>query len=404
MSSVRVLIAPDRYAGLLDAAQAAEAIAGGWSQGAPHDSLGWLALTDGGPGFVDVIASATGGELQMITVRDPWGRSTPATLLVSPDGSTVFLEAAQVCGAHLLQRGDDPLAATSAGLGQLLEVALGLRPSRIIVGLSGALTVDLGLGMVSALAPGTDPGADAILRGGARGLGGLAPDDLAGLTSAAQRFAGVTLVGLGDLQQPLLGLAGVAATHAPRLGADASAAHRIESSLSHAVALIRRSRPEPTDLLSGAALRLDRKPGVGAGAGVGFGLSLLGAAIRDGGSEGLALVGAADSLRGVDLVVTGTAVLGWESLRSSPSTAIAQAAQAHGIPAIAVCGRVEAGRRETMAAGFSGTYAATSSLAGWPAFAAHPERALAARAAAVARTWSPPAPPVSPGPDSRSAD
>jgi hypothetical protein len=54
--------------------------------------------------------------------------------------------------------------------------------------------------------------------------------------------------------------------------------------------------------------------------------------------------------------------------------------------------RVEAGRRETMAAGYSGTYAVASSLATWPAFAADPARALAVRAESVARTWSPPTP------------
>ena len=53
---------------------------------------------------------------------------------------------------------------------------------------------------------------------------------------------------------------------------------------------------------------------------------------------------------------------------------------------------MEAGRRETMAAGYSGTYAVASSLATWPAFAADPARALAVRAESVARTWSPPTP------------
>ncbi|HOI02805.1 MAG TPA: glycerate kinase, partial [Dermatophilaceae bacterium] len=85
-------------------------------------------------------------------------------------------------------------------------------------------------------------------------------------------------------------------------------------------------------------------------------------------------------------------ILGWETLRSSASAAVAHAAQEGGIPAIALCGRVEAGRRETMAAGYSGTYAVASSLATWPAFAADPARALAVRAESVARTWSPPTP------------
>lgn len=389
---MRVLIAPERYAGLLGPADAAAAIARGWSLGAPHDTIETLPVSDGGQGFLATVARAQGGELHVVTVDDPWGRPTPATVLAGADGSTVFLEAAQVGGEQLQNPTDDPAAASSVGLGQLLEAALALHPRRIVVGLTGSAVLDAGLGMLGQLIP-DEPSHStcrAALTRGAAQLVVLHPDDLTPLDSAIARFAGTHLVALGDLAQPLLGLAGVAATVAPALGADAPHAQLIESALGYAVDLVRRSRPESRDLLSGAPMRLDRTPGVGAGAGLGFGLAVLGAALRDGAVGGPASVELAQAVSRADLVVTGTAVLGWETLRSSASTAVAQSAQERGIPAVAVCGRVEAGRRETMSAGFSGTYAAARSLATWPTFVADPGRALAARAEAVARTWSPP--------------
>ena len=48
---VHVVIAPDSFTGTLTAAQAAEAIAAGWRQTAPHDLVTLLPLSDGGPGF-----------------------------------------------------------------------------------------------------------------------------------------------------------------------------------------------------------------------------------------------------------------------------------------------------------------------------------------------------------------
>ena len=411
MSPVRVLIAPEGYAGLLAPAEAAAAIARGWSLGAPHDSIEVLPVSDGGPGFIDTVARALGGEVQVVMVDDPWGRPTPATMLVSTDGATVYLEAAQAGGGQVQQpgfgaqatqathspdgtAGDDPAAASSGGVGDLLEAALRLRPRRIVLGLSGSLVLDAGLGMLGRLIPDQPSTAAgrAALSGGAAHLVLLRADNLGALDTAIGRFGATQLVALGDLHQPLLGLAGVAATHGPALGADPEHAQLIEAALGHAVDLVRRARPERRDLLSGTSVRLDRQPGAGAGAGLGFGLAVLGAALRDGATEGPQVVGLAQAVARADLVVTGSTILGWETLRSSASAAVAHAAQEGGIPAIALCGRVEAGRRETMAAGYSGTYAVASSLATWPAFAADPARALAVRAESVARTWSPPTP------------
>ena len=60
---MRVLVAPDKFAGTLSAVEAAEAIATGWRRRAPGDEVETVPMADGGPGFVDVLHASLGGEL-----------------------------------------------------------------------------------------------------------------------------------------------------------------------------------------------------------------------------------------------------------------------------------------------------------------------------------------------------
>ena len=68
---MRVLVAPDKFAGTLTAVEAADAIAAGWRRRAPDDELDLAPMADGGPGFVDVMHAALGGELLAVTVSGP---------------------------------------------------------------------------------------------------------------------------------------------------------------------------------------------------------------------------------------------------------------------------------------------------------------------------------------------
>lgn len=366
---------------MLSSVDAAEALSAGWRVGGDHDRLDVLALSDGGPGFLDVMGCVHRGRTELILTQDPWGREIPATILAVPTstGLTAYVEAAQICGAHLRRPEDDLALATSAGLGRALAAAVELGATSLLVGLTGSAVLDGGLGLAAGVAD--EPG---LLGAGPAALALLTEKDLGPLHLARQRLTGISVVGLGDLSQALLGLAGVAA-QLP----DPTVGQRIESAVGPAVALVRRAVGEPTDLLSGRRVRWDRAQGAGAGGGLGFGLSVLGARIEDGPSRCLAEVGGPGRLACADLVVTGTAVLGAQTLRGSAISTIAEAAAEHGIPVVAVCGRVEAGRREVLSAGISGAYGVADSLAQWHGFEADPSGRLAARAEAVARTWSP---------------
>src|SRR3954469_14699038 len=133
---MRILVAPDKFAGTLTAVEAADAIASGWRRRAPDDELDLAPMADGGPGFVDVLHSALGGELLAVTVRGPFGEPTPAALLVH-DG-TAYVESAQACGLQLTGGAENSAGVESAstyGVGELVLAAADAGARRVVVGL-----------------------------------------------------------------------------------------------------------------------------------------------------------------------------------------------------------------------------------------------------------------------------
>ena len=112
-------------------------MAQGWSQGAPHDEVELLPLSDGGPGFLDVLSRALGGTTVATTVSDPLGREVPAAVLVvERDGRrTAYVEAAQASGLHLLGADErDPGLTSTWGVGQLLDAAVEQGATKVVVG------------------------------------------------------------------------------------------------------------------------------------------------------------------------------------------------------------------------------------------------------------------------------
>ena len=148
MGACGVLVAPDKFAGTLSAVEAAEAIAAGWRETAPDDELDLAPMSDGGPGFVDVLHEALGGELLAVTVRGPHGEPTPATVLVA--GDTAYVESAQACGLHLTGK-EGAEEATTYGVGELVAAAVDAGVATVVVGLGGSGTNDGGAGLLAAL-------------------------------------------------------------------------------------------------------------------------------------------------------------------------------------------------------------------------------------------------------------
>ena len=392
---MRILVAPDCFAGTLTAVQAAAAIADGWRRTAPQDVLDLCPLADGGPGFVDTLHAGLGGSLLSATVTSPLGERVPAAILLveGVSGPTAYVESAHATGLPLVPVARrDPAVTTTYGVGELVQAALDAGARRIVVGLGGSATNDGGAGLLAALGAGSG---DGLAAGGGR-LGALAPGDLAGLAGLRDRLAGVELVAAYDVDVPLLGLHGASAGFAAQKGASAEQAQDLERALGHfaqiAVDALGAVVARP-DLLAGArphsaASRLTSLPGAGAAGGLGFGLALLGARLVPGSGLVADAVGLPARLLQAELVLTGEGTFDWQSLRGKVVHAVAERALSAAVPTVVLAGQTTVGRREWSAAGIAGAYAVAVTDQEIEASLADPAGTLAARAARVARTWS----------------
>lgn len=338
---MRILFAPDKFAGTMTADEAAAALSDGWRQVAPDDDLVTLAMSDGGPGFLDAVRAVTGAGPVLVSTTGPNGAAVSAPLLVVDGGlRTAYLEAATCCGLAIAPEPRRPLGASSAGLVPLIEAALAAGARRIVIGVGGTASTDGGRPLVEAFT-------------------GRLPVD-------------VDLVVATDVENPLLGAAGAARSFAPQKGATDAEVVVLEERLASWAA---GADGDPS------------QPGAGAGGGLGYGLLRLGASRVSGAAVVADLLGLDTAVAASDLVVTGEGRLDFSSLTGKVVSFVAARAQAAARPCVAVVGSSSLGRRGAAAAGIDEIYSLEEAVGAESAFG-QPEDALRQVAGAVARDWS----------------
>lgn len=371
---VRVVVAPDGFGGTLTAVEAAEAIRAGWEQVAPGDELVLLPLSDGGPGFVDVLSTVLDGRTVPVPTTDALGRPVVGAILLA--GTTAYVESAQANGLHLLTAAErDPLTTTSYGIGALLAAAVECGAGTIVVGLGGSATNDAGMGMLTAL--GVTP-LDST--GAALAYGGLPLAGLDRLEGTAQ-LRGATLVAATDVDNPLCGPHGATAVFGPQKGLRPPDLDRLDAALARWAEVAARDLPgAPADLVD--------LPGAGAAGGLGAAFLALGGSRR----SGLELVAEAvdldGTLAGADLVITGEGSFDFQSLRGKVPGSVAAAATTQGVPCLVLAGQVSLGRQEAAAAGVEKAYSVAEQAGSIEAALERPAARLSELAAMVAREWS----------------
>jgi glycerate kinase len=355
---MRVLVAPDKFAGTLTAVEAADAIVAGWRRTAPADEIDLAPMSDGGPGFVDVLHAALGGALEPVVVRGPFGEAVPATVLVVD--ATAYVESAQACGLHLTggQRAEH---ATTYGVGELVAAAREAGATRVVVGLGGSGTNDGGAGMLAALGARADRPLD-------QGVVGLA-----GISAVELPDAGVELVAATDVDSPLTGMFGATRTFGPQKGVTGERVAVVDGWLEAFAAA--------------AGRRTALEKGAGAAGGLGYALLLLGASRE----PGIDLVADAVGLRrraaAADLVITGEGAFDFSSRSGKVPYGVAAAAGEALRPCVALAGQVLVGSREMRTLGVESAYSLVEMVGEERAFG-DPAGALADVAARVARSWS----------------
>jgi glycerate 2-kinase len=347
MTRMRILIAPDKFKGSLDAQQVAENIALGIRDVIPDVQIEITPVADGGEGTAEVIRNARGGEWVTCTAHGPLGNPIDCHYAWLGENAIAVIEMSDAAGLRALKNGvRDVLRANTFGVGEMLLDAEKKGAREIIVGLGGSVTNDGGFGLARALAYRFFDEQDneiektveliSLARIEAPVAAGVSPATSilkSPTTSASDRAPQIKIVAACDVKNPLLGENGATRTFGPQKGAIPEQLEMLERALTRLADIVTR------DL--GCDSR--NNPGAGAAGGLGFGLmSFCGADLRPGFDVVADAVELEEKIKSVDVVITGEGKLDSQTLEGKAPAGVAQLARKFGKRVFAVVGRAEA--------------------------------------------------------------
>ncbi|NYD77404.1 glycerate kinase [Arthrobacter cupressi] len=347
---MRVVIAPDKFKGSLSAPEVAGHLAAGLRAGFARAAGSAEALettlipvADGGEGTLDA-AVGSGFTRRSATVTGPLGEPVTANFAVR--GNQAVIEMAAASGLALLPEGPNTKTAKEAnsiGTGELIRAALDLGCRKIILGVGGSANTDGGAGLLQGLgAVLLDADGNELPPGG----GALARLDRIDFSGLDVRLEASRFVLASDVDNPLLGTLGAPAVFGPQKGATAADVTALDDALARFVEVL-------GEEIGDRAPRAAEAPGAGAAGGVGYAaIAVLGAARRPGIDVVLGFTGLAGQLAGADLVITGEGSLDEQSLLGKTPMGVARAAEAAGVPVVAVCGRTTLSQEQQHDSGF----------------------------------------------------
>jgi glycerate kinase len=333
---VRVVIAPDKFKGTLDAAAVAAALGVGWRRADHRARVEEIPVADGGDGTLEALVAALGGEIRRATVTGPLGDPLDAAygLVPSAGGLMGVVEMAGASGLALVDDGRrDPLRASTRGTGELILAACAHRPAQVMVCIGGSATNDAGAGMAQALgARLLDERGEELPPGGAA-LDGLARIDLTELHLSVRD---VEFLVACDVDNPLTGPQGASAVYGPQKGASPEEVALLDRALGHWAALVHR------DL----GIDVRDQPGAGAAGGLGAGLvAYLGARLRPGFELVAEAMGLPARVEAADVVVTGEGRYDSQTERGKAPAGVLRLAREARRRTALVAGQIEDGAR-----------------------------------------------------------
>lgn len=340
----KIVLAPDSFKGTLSSRQVCEEIATAARRVFPGCQVKAVPVADGGEGSVEAFLTAMGGERKELAVQGPFGEKMIGFYGLVEGGRTAIIEMAACAGLPLAEGRLDPERATTYGVGQLMVDAARSGCGKIILGLGGSCTNDGGCGAAAAAGARffRKDGEAFVPTGGT--LGEIAGMDLTGLRRA---FAGVEIVAMCDIDNPLYGETGAAYIFGPQKGADPAMVKRLDHNLRALEQVVKRA----------LGVNLAQMPGVGAAGGMGYGMAaFFGAKLQPGIETVLDTVNFDRLLEGASLVFSGEGRLDAQSVRGKVVAGVARRAKAAGVPLVALVGQIGQGFEPMYELGLSAVF------------------------------------------------
>jgi glycerate kinase len=343
---MKIVIAPDKFKGALNAREAAENIAKALRDTLSDAKIEIVPMADGGDGTAEVICNARGGSWLQCKAHDPLGREIDARYAWIADEKVAVIEMSEAAGMRRLSENErDPIRANTFGVGEMILDAARRGAAEIIIGLGGSATNDGGFGMARALGFRFFSGAKE-LSDGVSELAKLTeiilPEKVVGaLVSSAQtkgrrltqpppQHVLPKIIAAVDVKNPLLWQNGATRVFGPQKGATKDELEVLERSLTRLADVI-------TEEFS---FDYRNEPGAGAAGGLGFGLmSFCGAKIRPGFDVVAEAVGLEAKIENADIVITGEGSLDRQTLEGKTPVGVARLARKLGKKVFAIAGR-----------------------------------------------------------------
>lgn len=324
---MKILLAPDKFRGSLEADEVCAAMAAGVRRAFPEAKIASIPLADGGEGFAKALTLNSGGELVSVSVEDPLGRPIQAVYGLSSDSKSAFIEMATASGLALLSESErDPTLTSSYGTGQIIADALERGVGSIILGIGGSATNDGGAGLAAALGfCFLDNNKVEIFPRG----GNLADIQFIDSSRVHPRLAASKITIACDVTNPLYGDNGAAYIYGPQKGASPEQVKLLDDGLDHLAKIA-------TETIG---RDVSQMPGAGAAGGVGAGaLWFLNATLESGAAIVFAQTHLEKHIRGADLVITGEGKMDQQTLSGKLVLGVADMCARHKVPVAAVCG------------------------------------------------------------------
>lgn len=342
---MKVIIAPDKFKDSLSSIEVCVAMKKGILSVFPEARVVPIPLADGGEGTFDMFAWHTKAAIRKVMVRDPLMREIEAKYALSRDGQTAFIEMAKASGLELLKPAERACVRTSSyGTGQLIRAAVEAGAQKLVLGIGGSATCDAGMGMAAALGfQFLDQNGTPLepIGGNMRRVQAIVRDQL------AFDPANLSIEVACDVDNPLYGPKGAAYVYGPQKGAEAAELAELDGGLRHMNELWQQTLD----------LDLAERPGAGAAGGIGGGaVAFLGASLRPGIELLMAQTSFAQEIEEAELVITGEGKIDEQTLHGKVIWGVCQAARAHHVPVIGICGTLAATPEQVQSLGLASAH------------------------------------------------
>src|ERR1044071_3755215 len=140
---MKILIAPDKFKGTLNAPEVAQNIAKGLLDVVPDAQIEIVAMADGGEGTAEAICDAQSCSWIECKAHDPLGREIEARYGWIDQVRLAVMEMSEAARMRRLSEGErDPIRATTFGVGEMIMDATKRGANEIVIGLGGSVTND----------------------------------------------------------------------------------------------------------------------------------------------------------------------------------------------------------------------------------------------------------------------